>query len=193
MEGKYASARRYFEASVDLRREGESKRSLALSLTHFAAVVRWGSGDAPGAVPLYEESLTLAREIGDRILMGAALMPLGTLALDRGAPDHAEALLCEGLAMYVEVQLEVALPLALEQFAALAAAQDYPVRALRLAGAGAALRRSLETYPTPYRAWIDGYLSMVRMSLDEREATEAWNAGEAMSLKQAVTYALRGR
>jgi hypothetical protein len=40
-------------------------------------------------------------------------------------------------------------------------------------GAGAAWRRSLETYQTPYRAWIDRYLSMVRMSLDEREATEA--------------------
>ena len=52
-DGKYVSARRYFEASVDLRRKCDSKRPLALSLTHLAAAVRWGNGDAIEAVALY--------------------------------------------------------------------------------------------------------------------------------------------
>jgi tetratricopeptide (TPR) repeat protein len=160
-DGKYASARRYFEASVDLRRKCDSKRPLALSLTHLAAAVRWGNGDAIESVALYEESLTLAEEVGDRLLMGAAPMPLGTLALDRGALDEAQALLRKGLAMYIELQLEVALPLALEQFAALAAAQGYLVRALRLSGAGTAWRRKLDTLcdAVPH---LDGPLSLDR-------------------------------
>src|SRR5207302_3265429 len=116
---KYASARWYFKASVDLRRNSGSTRSLALSLTHLAAVVRWGSGDGIGAATIYEESFTLAEKAGDRLLMGAALMPLGTFALDRGALDEAQVLLRKGLAMYLEVHLPAALPLALEQFAAL--------------------------------------------------------------------------
>jgi hypothetical protein len=93
--------------------------------------------------------------------------------------------------MYLEAQLEVALPLALEQFAALAAAQGHSVRALRLAGAGAAWRHKLNTRATPYRDWLDRYVSNSRLTLDESKATSVWEAGEAMNLERAIAYALR--
>ncbi len=147
-QGQYARARR-FEASLDLRRSGGSTRDLALTLNHLAAALRWGCIDVAAAVRIYHESLALARQAGDRLLVGAELMPLGTLALDRGALAQAQRLLRDGLQQYIEAEVETAFPLALEQFVALAAARHQAVRALRLAGAGAAWRRNLATYPTP--------------------------------------------
>jgi hypothetical protein len=189
-QGQYARARHFFEASLDLRRSAGSTRDLALALNHLAAALRWGCIDAVAAVPIYHESLALARQAGDRLLVGAALMPLGTLALDRGALGQAQRLLQDGLQQYIEAEVETALPLALEQFAALAAARHQAVRALRLAGAGAAWRRNLATYPTPYGAWVEWYISVARLMLSEAQAQEAWQAGEAMSLEQAIEHAL---
>jgi non-specific serine/threonine protein kinase len=117
-------------------------------------------------------------------------MPLGTLALDRGALDEARRLLRDGLTGYIEAKVETAFPLALEQFAALAAARGQAERALRLAGAGAAWRRRLATYPTPYTAWLERYLSVAQLQLPRAQAEAAWEAGEAMSLEHAVAYAL---
>ena len=190
-EGEYVSARRYFEVSLELRRTGDSKSAPALAFNHLAAAVRWSGQDAEGARALYEESLALAREAGDCLLIAAALMPLGTLALDRNAVGEARALLTDGLTLYVELQLETAFPLALEQFAAVAAVRGQAVRALQLAGAGAAWRLRLDTHPTPYAAWLDAYLSRARRILDAADAQAAWADGQAMSLKGAVAYALR--
>ena len=190
-QGHYARARHYFEASVELRRHGGgSLRDLAVALNHCAAALRWGCNDSMASVPLYEESLGLARQVDDRLLIGAALMPLGTLALDRGELAQAQQLLQEGLKRYIEADVETAFPLALEQFAALAAARNQAVRALRLAGAGAAWRRILRTHPTPYRAWVQRSIAAEGLMLPHTQADQAWQAGEAMSLEEAIAYAV---
>jgi tetratricopeptide (TPR) repeat protein len=189
-EGQYARARQFFEDSLELRRSGNSMRDVALTLNHLAAAIRWGSGDAFAAEPLYEESLAVARQTGDCLLVGAALMPLGALALDRGAIAQAQHLMRDGLQQYTGANVATAFPLALEQFAALAAARGQGVRGLRLASAGAAWRRRLSTYPTPYAAWVARYVSAARQLLSEVQTEEAWRAGEAMSLDQAIDYAL---
>lgn len=189
-QGQYGRARPFFEASLELRRSGGPTQEQALALNHLAAAVRWGSADSTAAAPLYQESLALARQAGDRLLVAAALMPLGTLALDRGALAEARQLLRDGLQGCIEAGVETALPLALEQFAALAAASGQAERALRLSGAGAAWRRRLATYPTPYTAWVKRYLSAARRALPRVQAEAARQAGEAMSLEEAVASAL---
>ena len=143
-------------------------------------------------MPLYEESLALARRARDHLLIGAALMPLGTLGLDRGALDDAQRLLRDGLQEYIEADARTAFPLSLEQFAALAVARHQAVRALRLAGTGAAWRQNLATYPTPYRAWVQRYITAARLMLPRMQADAAWRAGEAMGLEEAIANALGG-
>ena len=192
-QGQYARAKQFFQSSVELRRGGDSKRDLAVALNHLAAAVRWACADPRDAEPLYQESLALAGQVGDRLLMGAALMPLGTLALDRSALQEAEQLLHNGLGHYIKADVKAAFPLAFEQFAALAAARGHAARALRLAGAGAAWRRRLSTYPTPYTAWIEGHVSKARLMLSETKAQEAWRCGEAMNLDHALAHALKVR
>jgi hypothetical protein len=169
-QAEFGRARGDFEASVLLRRTSGSRRLLALALNRRAAATRWGGSDSDAALSQYLESLAVARDVQDRLLIAAALMPLGSFAIERGDLTEADGFLRQGLAIYVDVELASAYPLALEQFAALAAAGGQAVRALQLAGAGAAWRADLDTYPTPYVAWMAGYASLARGALSAGDA-----------------------
>jgi hypothetical protein len=82
---------------------------------------------------------------------------------------------------------------ALEGYGALAAAQGAPRRALRLAGAAAALReRERGTRPLSPREQItrDRRLAPARQALSAEEQAAAWAEGQAMTLEQAIADAL---
>jgi uncharacterized protein HemY len=74
-QADYSRARSYFEASVQLRRTCGSNYALAVALHHLAAANRWGSAENVSAAALYEESLAIARDVDDRLLIAVALMP----------------------------------------------------------------------------------------------------------------------
>nr|MBA2449131.1 hypothetical protein [Chloroflexota bacterium] len=70
-------------------------------------------------------------------------------------------------------------------------AQAQAVRALRLAGAAAALRAALGAIPSPAaQTLLERRLSSARQALDEDAAAMAWSEGQALSLDEAVAYAL---
>ena len=78
----------------------------------------------------------------------------------------------------------------LEGFAGLAVIDGDPVRALRLAGAAAAVRRAIGLrVGTPERARLARWLAPARDALGPAAAA-AVAEGEAMLLEQAVAYAL---
>ena len=87
-----------------------------------------------------------------------------------------------------------AIAFVLEDFGGLAAAQGQPERALRLAGAAAALREALGApLPPTERARLERWLAPARDALDEAAQASAHAAGRAMSLEDAMSYALDGR
>ncbi|MGH2371695.1 MAG: tetratricopeptide repeat protein, partial [Chloroflexota bacterium] len=187
----HEAARRHFEQSLAIRREIGSKAHVAQSLHHLAAVVRWGCGKPAEARTLLEECLAAAREAGNEFLISAGAGSLGTVALDLG--DHAEArsFMVQAVAMNVEGQRVTSLPFALDNFAALAAAEGQPDRALRLAGAAARQHERLGTFQLAHtQAWVERYLALAREALTQEASAAAWADGQAMTLEQAITYAL---
>jgi hypothetical protein len=79
----------------------------------------------------------------------------------------------------------------LESFAGVAAAQGQARRALRLAGAAAALREAMDApLPPPERAVHEQRLEPTRQALGEPAAAATWAAGQALSLEEAVAEAL---
>jgi len=79
----------------------------------------------------------------------------------------------------------------LDGLAGLAATRAQPGRALRLAGAAAALREALgKSHPHNLRDWLERKLSPARASLGPEAAAAAWAEGHAMGPDRAVTYAL---
>ena len=93
-------------------------------------------------------------------------MPLGTMALDQGDIEGADALLRAGLQIYLELEFDAALPLAFEQFAAVAVARRDASHAVQLAAAGAAWREKLCTNPTPYTPWLVAHLAAAHVAVD---------------------------
>jgi hypothetical protein len=80
---------------------------------------------------------------------------------------------------------------ALEGFACLAGAEGEAERAARLWGAAQALHET-QGIPrdTDFLAEADARISAVRSSMGEEVWEEAWRKGRAMTLDEAVSYAL---
>ena len=187
--GDYETARRHFEEALAIRREVGSPAHTAQSLNHLAGVVRWGMGDTATARRLMQESLAHAREGDARFLIGAALLGLGTIATDLGDYQEARSSLSEAVALLRAD--EHVLPVALDDFAALAAAQHQPRRALCLAGAAANQHERLGTFQAAnIRAWLDRHLALAREMMTEDAANAQWTKGRAMTLEEAIVCAL---
>jgi len=70
-------------------------------------------------------------------------------------------------------------------------AKGQPERAARLLGASEALHDALGLGPTiSDQHEINGYVAAVRAQLDEAVFEAAWAEGRAMSLEEAIAYAL---
>src|SRR6185437_278554 len=177
-ERDYARARAAFTGDLATTRALGDPIGIAVGLTNLGDVARQ-EGDLTGAATLYEESLALWRDQGGvNWGMPWALLGLGDIFLQRG--DHAAARDCcaESLAM---ARQEDQIAASLEALAALAAAQGQPARALRLAGAAAALREKVGWPPWPAnQASLTDRLAVARKALSVEEQAAAWADGQAV-------------
>jgi non-specific serine/threonine protein kinase len=148
-------------------------------------------GDYVRARTFYEERLAICRELGNLNLLIHALGALGHLARDEGAYAQARALYVESLALRRQHDFRPAIAQSLEDLAALAARERQAERAIRLLGAAEALCETLGIQPPA--AVPEEYERAVaagRAALGEDGFAAAWAEGRAMSLDQAVGYAL---
>ncbi len=188
--GDYLAAQAKFEQSLSIRRLVGSGTEVASSLHHLANVIRWGVGDKRQAVVLLTEALYIAQEVDDAVMIGAAAMPLGCLALDQQDVVAAERLMRLGLTSYVKAELMAGIPLAIEEFGALATVNKRPTRALTLFAAGSRLHRDvLLLQASPIRPWIEHFIGLAREAVDAGTGEVAWSHGEAMDIHAAISFA----
>ena len=169
-----------------------------LAVPRMIAVALYGLGDAAshrgdraGARALYEESLAVFRRIGARGFYPGLLRRLGGIAREEGDNTRAEAFLRESLTYCREMGEKMGMVACLEDLAGLAGRTYRFERAGRLFGASAALRTILGGADTFWTA--DAYeaeLALVRQSLGSSAFDAALAAGRAMTLEQALDYAL---
>ena len=199
MVGLIAAGLKQYERAIPLMEEAVQRYLTvgekwgAALLLSYSAVIPLERGDYARAIQLTEEALALARQIGDRIGIYASLYNLASLAQARG--NHAEAarLFGEALGLSVEMGDIGNTAYCLEGLAGVAAAEGELVRAARLWGAAEALLATGEAAVyahTPDRSQYEHAVSAARQRLDERRWEEAWAAGRAMTVDQAIAYAL---
>jgi DNA-binding CsgD family transcriptional regulator len=137
------------------------------------------------------EALALTRAHGFVNQTVIWLGNLGELALRRGERERARSLLSESLALERELRQPRTIAESLDQLAQLASLEGQPERATRLVGAAAAIR---EEHGLPReRAALPDHehlQSALRAALSEATFAAAWAEGQAMSLEQAIDYAL---
>jgi non-specific serine/threonine protein kinase len=220
-EGDHERARSLFVASLPMIRALGWRSTVAEGLAGLADVAR-ALGDYAEAAARYAEVLTIYRQLGDHRTpaFAAVLGRLTDVALEQRDWTAAQAHVVESLAIARDAGLEgtAQLAVALEAQAALAAAQSTPERALRLAGAAAALHARLnqrvassgrakpnglvhlsltqerldQSLAAPDDATLERRLATARQALSAEEQATAWAEGQAMTREQIVVYALDG-
>jgi tetratricopeptide (TPR) repeat protein len=190
-QGDYATARSLHEESLMLFRGLGDQRGMAWSLNHLGDVARDELDYAP-ARSRYEEGLAMFSELGDQPGMASSLADLGNLARDQGDYSSARPLYEESLVIFGELGDGRGIARVLEGLAGLAAARAQPERALRLAGAAAALREALGAPLPPIElARLERSLEPAWQSVAKLAGSAIWKEGRAILLEEAINYALR--
>ena len=163
---------------------------LAEVLVRLSNVAR-ARGDDALAQARGEEALSLARRVRKPMLEALALQSLARLAAAQARHAAAEALHAAGLRRFAQYGDRFGIATALEGLAEAAVAQSRWAHGLQLASAAAALRATIGAPPAAIeRPSLEGLRAGARQALGAQAAAQAWAAGQAMPLEQAVASAL---
>ena len=189
-QGEYPEAEARAREAVDLLRARSSREGLCFSLIHLAIALRQ-QGQWAAAHESYQQSLVIARELGTPWEIGTALREIGLAECDEGHCDLALKHLAEAMTVLHGLGDRPGVIESLEGLAALAAATAAPRRAARLWGAADALQQAMGgTKSVNQRIAYERQVRPVRAILSGEAFDQAWNEGRAMSLDDAVRYAL---
>ena len=179
-----------YEESMDLFREQGDKQGLAYCLNNFSLVV-CSQGDLGRAAQLAEEAVALLRELGAKGDVALGLCNLGWMALFQDGLGRAGDIYRESLSLAWDTGLNPLVQRTLEGFACVAGASGDAERAARLWGAAQALHETKGILrDTEFLAEADARIALVRLGMGEEAWEEAWRKGRAMTLDEAVSYAL---
>ncbi|MGE5071833.1 MAG: tetratricopeptide repeat protein [Anaerolineae bacterium] len=188
--GNFADAAECFDESISIAHEIGDRYVEANSLPGRGDLAR-RLGKYDEAANMLERAYTYHRELGGAhqgLVNG--LHYRGLLELSRGNRADAERYLREGVTAAGKSNLRFFLRFLLDAMGYLAALTDAE-RAARLFGAAEILRQQLGLGLFPYeRDEYASYVELARKQLDEASWRAAWDDGRAMTLEQAIDYAL---
>lgn len=189
-QGNYSRARQFLEKSLALSRELADKWEIGLNLGTLAEIAL-RQGEYELASTLCEESLALWRELGDKRMLGVSTHKLGLAACGKGDQTLARDLLQKALRLLLELRDRYKITQILEGLAKIASAEGNAERAARILGAAEALRQAANLpLPPSERTDYEHDITALRAKLDEAAFSNVWAEGRAMTMEQAVEYAL---
>ena len=190
LQGDHARASSLYEECLAIFQGLGDRTGVAWSLNSQGDVAR-DRGDTLAARELYGQGLAIFRELGDHWGIAGTLADLGNMAREERDFSAAHTLYRESLKLFQELEHKRGIARLLECFACAAAAQSHSERALRLAGAAAALRQKIGAPLTPAeKARLESNLECARPGLSESSSTAAWLVGWGLPLERAIEEAL---
>lgn len=148
-------------------------------------------GDVEGARTQFELAADTAQEMGNMRIVYSCWSELAHILRRHGEIDEALQGYKKVLPKWRELGHRAAVAHELECIAFILSQKDQPERAVTLLGAAGALRESIDSTMTPAeRIEYDKVISTLRSQLGEDKFKQLWNAGRALSMDQAIEYAL---
>lgn len=189
--GDYDEAVGLYSESLCLFRQLQLQRGVAWSLTNFAYVARC-QGDNARAHALYQESLEQWQQLNRRRGMSQCSIGLGLVALATSKFMEAAAYLRAGLTISRESGAKRDILDCLEGLAGVACGLGQRQRATILAGAAESGRQTLARHQLHQPATPQEYDQFIAVDTYPNDAIcdMAWAKGRAMTLEQAIAYAL---
>jgi tetratricopeptide (TPR) repeat protein len=189
-QGDYTDGEARSREGVAIARSMGERSLLVVSLGYLGTALR-ARGDWTAADEVFSEALAIARDIGEPWRLGETLLKLGRAECDAGHWDSAAEHLEEGITILHELVFRPGTAGALEGFATVALATGSALRAVRLWASAEAVRREFGAAMCPAdRRRYDCELDTARAQLSTGAFDKAWNEGRAMTLDEAVRYAL---
>ena len=180
------------EACLPLLRAEGDEHGVAYALL-WRAIASYMSGDGEWAEVRLRESLDISTRLGNRIGMVNPLAQLVFIAIDQGRLDVARARAAQLGELVRGFGSTLQLPMSVWPFVRLAAAEDRPRAALRLAGFAAARERATGLGINELeRARWQPAVDRLRTVLAAGEADGLLAEGAAMAIEQALEEALGG-
>jgi predicted ATPase/DNA-binding NarL/FixJ family response regulator len=194
-EGNAKRSRERFEESLRFFRiSGESEKWGEAHTLAYLGLAPLLNGEPEAARRCFEEGLAAARAAGDRVAAHQALYKLGLLALTERDLDRANEAFREGLSLADEVRDIINAPYFVKGLGQVAGLRGQAAVAVRILGAAESALRATGSAPYRYipdQALQDRIFAAARDALGETTFDEEWRRGRAMTLKQAVDYALQ--
>ena len=189
-QGDYLTSLNYKEKSLAIKRKLGNHSSIAHLLVNIGDVT-YQLGDYRKAEHFYREALTLMQKIGHHVGMALALHSLGVLASEQKSNEEACAYLTEALKLW-RTSESFHTAFSLEEFGHLAYNLQQCGRAVKLWARAAVLRETVGApLPNNEQMKYEKNLSDARERLGTAAFQTAWEAGEAMTLEEAISYALQ--
>jgi non-specific serine/threonine protein kinase len=189
--GDWDASRPLLEESLTIQRELGDRASVAQVLNCLGELAYYQDEYAAACVR-FEESLAIYRDLGNRWGIGTSIDNLGKCAQAVGDIERALELGRQGLGIQRKLRDLLAIAWSLETLACVATASGDPGRAARIWGSSARLRdevgapMSLAQQPGHAAHVAKGRSAMG----DDSAFDSAWQQGRAMTLEQAIGYAL---
>ncbi|MBI4787198.1 MAG: tetratricopeptide repeat protein [Chloroflexi bacterium] len=186
----FERAIRLLEESVAIHRRRGDRYETAYPLCNLGDIAR-RQGDYARAALLYDECLTVCREMKHTWGIARLLGRLGENALGQGDVPRAADLQIESLRLRHELDDREGMVCCLEGLARVALAQNQLERAARLFGTAEQWRESIRAPLAPAECVeYERNLHALRLQLDPAVFAGQWAAGRALTLAQAIEYAL---
>ncbi len=179
-----------FGECLALRRELKDEVGVARTLQKLGliSVMRH---DFERAQALYEEATELVQKTGDKVGRVVTLWLGGLASLGLGDHERVKNLCREGLEVARQIGHTHAVAFTMQVLAASASEEGLPVRSVRLWGAAESVLDALGLGLGPAERHFYGpYFAVARTRLDEGTWEAAWAEGKAMTLEEALEYAL---
>jgi predicted ATPase len=148
-------------------------------------------GDYEKAKAVYEECLSLAREIGDLLRQSMMYQNLGYVAIHEGDSERAKTLCSQGIQMAIQIKSDSQLASTIMVMAGVYISKSPAEKGARLIGAAEAMLESTGVVLQPAdKIEIVQYKSDLRELLGETAYEEAYQEGRQMNADVAIATAL---
>ncbi len=172
----------------------EMPRSFQVSMFHLGmGMDERMRGNYDTARKIFEEGLESFLRLHSKNFVMVMKSELGHVERQSGNLTQAQLIYKETIKGWQDLGNRSAVAHELECFAFLAIHDEEPERAAKLFGAAEALREKIQSPMTDYeRVEYDQSVARLRAILAEAEFNALWTEGRAMTMGQAIAYALEG-
>jgi predicted ATPase/class 3 adenylate cyclase len=189
-QGDLKMIRPYAEEGIQLLKEARGNWVVAMTVFGFALFTAM-QGNYVEARSQFEACIPLFTELRDRHRLAMVHSELAHLERRQGHFAQAKPLYGETIQEWQKVGHRAAIAHELECFAFIAKAQEDDQRAAQLLGAAEILRENINIPMNPMeRPEYEREVNDLRTYMDKAAFSKAWAEGRALTMEQAIEYAL---